>query len=538
MHKVILFGLDGASFNLIQPWVKDGSLPTFARLLKEGAHGVLKSTHPPVTVPAWAAMLTGKNPGRLGYHHFSERKEGSYHFGSVNLRWDEIDPVWKVANDHSKQVCIFNVPTTPIPRYFLNGIFVAGSGPLEIGLGSRYAIPERINKLLEALRYREAMSMPSNLSTPQILGKLQKSAELQCQLATQLLTEETWDLFIFCIFVTDLAEHLCLKYGDKEDNSSELLKIYQTADRWLGEVLNHIPEDCNLMIVSDHGQTASRGIVDLNTWLMENGFLVTKPSRRRWISRSDIYRFLSRWDMYPFYKRLSSIKSLSCIDETLKKKIPWEKNLLQETDWSRTQAYSISSAGIFINLAGREPKGIVGTGEYGQLREKIISSLRNLRSPETGEKIVLRALRREEVYQGEFLEKMPDIVVEWEDGYSNLVSEGIPRRQMISKSEQRFHGGVHTRDGIFIAWGPDIAKGKELDRMWIVSVAPTLLYLLGLPIPSDLDGRVLTEILSNPPEEIPYSPAGNNKKSPQMWKYSPEEDKAILKRLRDLGYAD
>lgn len=538
MNKVILFGLDGTSFNIIQPWVQKGYLPTFARLLKEGVSGVLKSTYPPVTVPAWAAMLTGKNPGRLGYHDFSERKNGSYHFGAVNLRWDEINPVWKVVNDLSKRVCVFNVPTTPIPRYFLNGIFVAGPGPLEIGLKSRYAFPERINKLFKDLRYREAMSLPMNLSIPQILENLQKKAELQCQLAVQLLKEETWDLFIFCLFVTDLAEHLCLEGRDQEDNSSALLKIYQIADRWLGEVLNHIPEECNLMIVSDHGQTASRGIVDLNTLLAENGFLVTKVARRRWISRSDIYRSLSRWDMYPFYKWLSSIKVLSFIDEFMKKIIPWERDLHQETDWSRTQAYSISNGGIFINLAGREPKGVVRPAEYDHLREKLISSLRILRDPETGEQIVLQALPREEVYYGEFLGKMPDIVVEWKDGYSNLVSEGIPRRQMISKSDHRFQGGVHTRDGIFIAWGPDIAKGKELNPMWIASVAPTLLYLLGLPIPSDLDGRVLIQILSNPPEEISVFPAGDNKKSPQMRKYSPEEDKAILKRLRDLGYAD
>lgn len=121
LNKVILFGLDGASFNLIRPWVQKGHLPAFARLFREGTYGVLKSTYPPVTVPAWASMLTGNNPGRLGYCDFSERKNGSYHFGSVNIRWDEINPVWKIVSDLGMRVCVFNVPTTPLPTYPLNG---------------------------------------------------------------------------------------------------------------------------------------------------------------------------------------------------------------------------------------------------------------------------------------------------------------------------------------------------------------------------------------------------------------------------------
>lgn len=535
MHRVILFGLDGASYNVIQPWVEQGHLPAFARLMREGSRGVLKSTYPPVTVPAWAAMLTGKNPGRLGYHDFSERKEGSYHFGAVNLRWDEIGPVWKSASDQGKYVCVFNVPTTPVPSYPLNGIFVAGPGPLELGLGGRWARPERVDRLLRAVDYRKIMSLPVGISVPQMLAHLQHRAEIQCELATRFLREERWDLFMFCLFVTDLAGHLCLGNGDE---LSALLRIYQVADRWLGDLLDHLPEGCNLLVVSDHGQVASRWTVDLNSWLREQGYLVTEQGRRWWLSRHDIYRLVSRWGLFPLYKRLSAHRTLGRLDVALKKRIPWQRRLLEVTDWPRTRAYAISSGGIFVNRRGREPQGWVDEDEYDLSREKVIAALRTLVDPATGKPVVRQALRREEVYRGEFLEKMPDVVVEWEDGYSNLVSEGIPRCEVFSQSANQFHGGVHTRNGILMAWGPDIARGKDIGRARIVSVTPTLLYLLGLPVPAGLDGEVLAGVLR--PES--FSPVRMGPRA-ESGEYSEGdraalEEAAILNRLRQLGYLD
>ena len=552
MQKVILLGLDGASYNVIQPWVDEACLPAFARLLREGSHGVLKSTFPPVTVPAWAAMMTGKNPGRLGYHDFSERKDGSYHFGAVNLRWDEIGPAWKIASDHGKQVCVFNVPTTPVPTYPLNSIFVAGPGPLELGLGGRWARPERVQHQLQAVEYDKAMSMPAGLSAPEILAHLQQQAELQCQLATRFLAEEPWDLFIFCLFVTDLAEHLCL--GTEEQGSpaqsgrareqgsggdvGALLRIYQVADKWLGGVLDNLPEGCNLIVVSDHGQAPARWMLDLNSWLKEQGFLLTKQGRRRWLGRRDIYGLISRWGLFPLYKRLTAYETLSRVDVALKKRIPWERRLLEVTDWPRTQAYSISNGGIFVNRRGREPQGCVAEEEYDLLREKLIAALRTMPDPETGKPVIRRSFRREEVYQGEFLEKMPDVIVDWEEGYSNLVSEGIPRCEVFTPPAHRFHGGVHTRDGILIGWGPDIATGKDIGRARIVSVAPTLLYLLGLPVPTGLDGEVLTGLLR--PESlspIQTGPQGEGG-TPSEGGISPSDEAAILDRLRQWGYLD
>lgn len=537
MNKVILFGLDGASFNIIKPWVEKGYLPAFAHILQEGSSGVLKSTYPPVTVPAWAAMLTGKNPGRLGYHDFSERKNGSYHFGSVNIRWDEIDPVWKIASDLGKRVCIFNVPTTPLATYPLNGVFVAGPGPLELGLGARWAIPESVNNLLKTVDYKNAHNIPQGLSTSQLLMHMKHLAELQCKLATQFLKQEQWDLYIFCLFVTDLAEHICL--GNGRDMSA-LLSIYKIADLWLSNLLENMPKKCNLLIVSDHGQTEGRSFVDLNTWLMNQGFLVTKPNRRRWLSRAGIYNTLSRWKLFPLYKRLTAKKHLAQMDVFLKKCIPWENKLVEITDWSQTQAYSISTSGIFINLQGREPQGFVRTSDYDVLREKIITALQTLTCTETGMKVIRRVHRREEVYRGEFLEKMPDVVIEWEDGYGNIVSEGIPRRDTLHYSKHRFHSGVHTRDGIFMAYGPDIERDKDIGIAQIVDVAPTLLHLMGIPIPNDIDGQVQINILKSISQlrNLPKFLSTNQDNNCEQKVYSPEEENAIKKRLKDLGYLD
>jgi len=108
-----------------------------------------------------------------------------------------------------------------------------------------------------------------------------------------------------------------------------LLKIYQVADRWLGELLGRLGDGCNLVVVSDHGQAPARWMLDLNSWLKEQGFLLTKQGRRRWLGRRDIYGLISGWGLFPLYKRLTAYETLGRVDVALKKRIPWERRLLE-----------------------------------------------------------------------------------------------------------------------------------------------------------------------------------------------------------------
>ena len=542
MNKAILVGLDGASFNIIDPWIEDGSLPTFARLKKDGVHGVLKSTIPSSTVPGWAAMLTGKSPGKLGYCDLSQRIPGSYRIGPTDFRWDAMNPVWHIASDQGRRVCVINVPTTAVPTRSLNGIFIAGRGPL--ATDRQLAVPDRIQKRLEEIGYRDSVALPPGLVGPELMEHLTAIATQQCQLALELLVEENWDFYAFCLFVTDLANHICLGeeipgYQYPERARQDLLRIYQIADRYLGRLLEAMPEGCNVTIASDHGQTTNRWIIDLNQWLLDQGLLRTKQARNvRW-TRQRLLRILRDTGLLPWYKRLTSGKLMRRADQAVRGRVPLENIGSHVTDWSATQAYSINKQGIFVNLEGREPRGMVSAGEYEGVRQRLIDGLNDLRDPETGEKIVQEVWRREEVYSGPYLEKMPDIAIEWRWGYENRITEGQPTGTLFKRPDRRYTGGVHTRDGLFMAYGPDIQPNGDLRVVQILDVAPTLTHLLGLLVPDDIDGQVSLRTLRPLPrlQEVrrmrPTQPVVSEER-----RYSQREEAAIKKRLKDLGYMD
>lgn len=544
MPKAVLVGLDGVSFNIIDPWIEEGFLPTFSRLKQKGTYGVLKSTIPSSTVPGWMAMLTGRGPGRLGYCGLNERVPATYRIGPTDLRWDDIHPVWHLASDQGRRTCVMNVPTAAVPARNMNGIFIAGRGPLATATDRQLALPDRIQEKLREISYRDSVSIPSGLPTPELVRRLTGIADQQCNLASGLFTEEECDLYVFGLFVTDLANHLCLgaeipDYRYPEDARQDLLRLYQVIDRWLQTLLEKMPEGGNLLISSDHGQTTNRWIVDLNQWLLEKGLLGTRQARRAPLTRQRLFRLLRDVGLLPVYRRLTSRAVLRKADQGIRKRVPLEDTGMYETDWTATQAYSIDKQGIFVNLKGREPQGVVSAGTYEDIRQHVIDSLSALRDPETGGRVVQAIWRREEVYVGPHLEKMPDVAIEWCDGYENRITEGQPTGDLFKRPDRRYSGGGHTRDGVFMAYGPDIEPNKDIDVAQIVDIAPTLLHLAGLPVPEDIDGQVLTAALKPIPrlqDVRQIRPSRHDERTPRT--YSRADEEAIKGRLRELGYMD
>jgi len=217
-------------------------------------------------------------------------------------------------------------------------------------------------------------------------------------------------------------------------------------------------------------------------------------------------------------------------------------------DWKKTKAYGFGMYGnIHINLQGREPQGIVKPGkQYEDVRNRIISKLLELRDPNTGDKIVEKVYKREELYHGPFVEKAPDLLIKWKD-YCYYTSNNFEIKKgsyfgtflNIDSSEYK-HVGTHRLNGIFMAMGPVIKKGVQIDNAEIVDLAPTILYFLGQPIPEDMDGRVLNEIfledflVLNPPEFCHVKPGAQR----DITSYSKAEAKKVRERLKALGYIE
>jgi predicted AlkP superfamily phosphohydrolase/phosphomutase len=207
---------------------------------------------------------------------------------------------------------------------------------------------------------------------------------------------------------------------------------------------------------------------------------------------------------------------------------------LRTLDWSRTQAYAglPSEYGIFLNVRGREPAGSVEPAGYEALRTDIIAALRDWRDPRTGRPVMAAVYRREELYRGPFVTNAPDIVFELLPGYK--VSH-MPYRGELLDDVSGQPDGFHEREGIFAMSGPGIQAGAQVARARIEDVLPTLLYALDLPVPDDLDGRVLLDIFGRP---VRFQPVAQAEGQAETRAYSEEEEALLVERLKGLGYLD
>ena len=279
-----------------------------------------------------------------------------------------------------------------------------------------------------------------------------------------------------------------------------------------------------LVLLSDHGFGPLKRHVYLNEWLARQGWLHYNRGRA------------SGWDL------------LRSVGRHVKKWLPgsfvWraKQALFKTLDWSQTWAYAglPTENGIFLNVRDREPAGIVERGkEYERIREEIIAALREWRDPWTGSPVAVRVYRREEVYKGPYTECAPDIVFELQRGYR--VSEWKARGQVLEDASQ-WGWGIHEREGILVISGPGVKPGARLKGVDIQDVLPTLLYALGLPIPRDIDGRVLSEVFTSSwcsTYPIRYQPVPRRGKERRVGaSYSFEDEKLVADRLRGLGYLE
>ncbi|RME85749.1 MAG: hypothetical protein D6775_01985 [Caldilineae bacterium] len=211
-------------------------------------------------------------------------------------------------------------------------------------------------------------------------------------------------------------------------------------------------------------------------------------------------------------------------------------------DWQRSRAYARRGIGaLYVNLKGREPQGIVEPGaEYEALREHIMEALRNLRDPETGEPLVAEVNRGEELFHGPYMDDAPDIVFRPRNMHDRFIL-GFATDPFVRPARKRENAyveyGYHTRRGVLIAAGPGIRSGTQIEGAHIYDIAPTVLHLLGLPVPLDMDGRVLLEFQENP-QEVRYAEPVKEAITQDVAALSEDERQDIEARLRALGYLE
>jgi predicted AlkP superfamily phosphohydrolase/phosphomutase len=561
MGKVLLLGLDGATFDLIHPWVRAGQLPHFARLMRQGLTGKLRSTVPAMSPPAWNSFMTGKNPGKHGIFDFTERQEQSYTTRFVNATCREASTLWQYLSAAGKRVAVLSVPFT-YPPETINGVMVSGmDAPGVAGLVDRRATfpPELCDEIQAQVGvYPMGPNLFAYTDAGDMLAASLRTMEQKAKAALYLYQKEAWDCFVFVLGETDAASHRLWRFCDPlsplkgtqtpdAQITNALLTIYRKADEILGALLQLASPDTTVIVMSDHGNGGnSDTAVYVNCWLERQGMLRFKPfngvvqTSLQWAKRFGL-RVLPPYLKRRIY-RLTNIPNRM---ESLARFVA--------LDWTQTQAYSEETPycpSIWLNLKGREPAGTVEPAAYEQVRDQLIEQLGAWRDPYTNQEMVRRVWKREELYSGAYVTRAPDLIIEWnlDRGYSYLFrpstrTRRCPVQKLPPQEVSQVKSGDHRDEGIFLARGSNLRDSMEVTAAEVVDLTPTILYTLGLPIPTDMDGRVLTEMFqkayltSHPVRYAPVSTADTAATSRRQ-DYSDEEEAALRSRLRGLGYID
>jgi predicted AlkP superfamily phosphohydrolase/phosphomutase len=550
--KVLVVGLDAATFDLILPWVEAGVLPTLRRLISEGVHARLRSTLPALTPPGWTSAATGRNPGKHNVFNFYRGRAGGLQPAPVTPGDLRSPRVWDIAAQHGLKSIVLRMPLTYPPQESV-GVMVSG---IMTPKGTEdFVAPASLKATLEARIPRYRMEVDAENLRQGDLDTFRADAfdlqRVQTEEALHLLRHTDWDLCWVMSHTLDKLQHFFWRYMDPRHPAypgpgpyEHTIRDFHVAfDQALARYLQAVPKDTHVILLSDHGSAPLHTYFCVMNWLANERFLTLhgEGAARRGLAAMGV-------DARALVRRLKRVGLgwvPKLVPAALKGQVPQAMSsfskIASRIDWSRTRAYcpSAPGSGLWVNLKGREPEGIVAPGaEY----ERVIAELRQrllaYRDPKTGEPVVTAVHRREDIYHGPHAVGGPDLLVE--TGRTVCMIEGLGRSPLVPAGrapEERT--GNHARDGIFVAYGPDVRRGETLATRAIEDVTPTVLYLLGLPVDADMDGAVLVDALR--PERLAAQPIAVNPEPYALPKadgftYSEDDEQRIQDMLEGLGY--
>lgn len=552
--RVLVIGLDGATYDLMQPWIDAGLMPTMARLQAEGAWGPLRTVAPPITAPAWTSFKTGMNPARHGVFEFMYRVEGSYTLTPVNARRCGARALWDLLGDAGQRVVVVNVPMTypphPVNGSMITGLFTPRGGNV---WDVDFTYPPELRETLRQ-RYGRYVVHPTEVyargQMDRMLQELSFALERRTDVMLDLLEEEQPDFAMVVYNGTDKIGHAlwhCLDPqhpfhdpAEADQVGSAVPDYFQAVDRTLARVLDAVGDDTYVALMSDHGMGPIYRFVYLNNWLLEEGYLRLRSDLPTRLKKIAFRLGITPINVYDGLVKLGLARLRTKVNFAPRERLLSRFFLsLSNVDWSQTRAYSLGNIGqIYLNVRGREPEGIVERGaEYEAVREEIIAGLRQLRDPETGTPIMTEIYRREELYDGPYMDEAPDIIMlPHKLEYQAAGTSAFMHNHVLGLP--RGNSGGHRMDGIWLLKGPGVQSGVRLEGAQITDLAPTLLHIHGLPVPEDMDGQVLHQAfeagsaLDHPARRESNAWVGRGGDG----QYSAEEEEEIYQRLADLGY--
>lgn len=477
----VVLGLDGGCFELIQPWIDDGTLPTFSRLTEEGAAADMQSCLPPVTCPNWQCYATGTNPGKLGVFWWEAVDEDEQRIENRSAAGDfDGTHYWHLLDG---DVAVINLPTS-YPPSKIDGIHVAG-GPGAEQTG--YTYPESLEAELEEKYdytvHPEKMSLLSgddldNECVPEIYDLIDSRFDV---LEDELESDE-YKLIHVTVFYLNVLQHF---YWDMDVVKQAWEKIDERIDRLL-----EMDEFEHFFVMSDHGSNEVRTTFRINTWLEQQGYLQTESSVSDYLHKAGITQervrpVLAKLGVEWWARRL--------LPERVQMMLPDEEGSVDKSakgeviDWERSQAVASGQGPVYV-LADN-PK------ERERIVDDLITDLVEL-NDEDGNRVLDQVLRGEDIYNGPYVERGPDVVL---DQAAGVHIEGKIGNDEVFGAPNKWRG-ENKDTGMFIGYGPDIDETATLPDMHILDIAPTVLHLHGEGVPEVMDGGVRYDLFDSESE--------------------------------------
>ncbi len=453
-RKLMVLGLDCAPPEIVLD--RRQELPVLNRMIAGGRHGRMRSSDPPITIPAWMVMATGKDAGRLGIYGFRHRNGYTYDKMWIANSLSVKEPaVWDLVGAAGGQSLLVSVPPSYPPKPIAGSMIGCFITP---GADKEYTYPAGLKAEIEA----EFGAYPFDVvfrtdDRDQILQAIYDMTAKRFEIMIKLAKSKPWDLFWFVEIGVDRIQHAFWKYHDPAHHKFEpgnkyeraIMDYYKFLDGRIGALLEVVPDDTVLLAVSDHGAKRMKGAFCVNEWLIEQGDLVLKEPPRRGAS----------------------------IEKT-------------PIDWSRTKAWGWGGyyARIFLNVEGREPQGVIPAEAYEAERDALADRLRRIRGPQ-GETWATRVIKPNEYYP-ELRGDYPDLMVYFDDLFWRSAGTLGWGSMYLDENDTGPDDAVHAQDGMYVLYDPADRTSVRRD-MDILDLAPTILTRMGLRVPADMRGRAV-----------------------------------------------
>ncbi len=454
-QRVLVIGLDSVPPELLFERYLP-LMPNIQKLLKRSVHGTLRSVDPPITVPAWAVMFSGMDPGSLGVYGFRHRRPGTYWDTYIPTSRTILQPmVWDRLGRAGKRVCIIGMPPG-YPPPAVNGVYI--SDFLTPPSAKDYVHPASLKEEVDRVSGGYEFDVTFRADDRDRIGdQLFEMTRKHFAVARHLWAKEPWDFFALHEIGPDRIHHTFWKFFDEQHPRYEpqpkfrklVEDYYRLMDEEIGKFLALVPDDVRIFIVSDHGSQAMKGCFCINDWLIQKGYLTLKGPRP-------------------------------------KAGTPLEKAAI---DWSKTKAWGSGGyyARIFYNLRGREPEGIIAPADLPAFEAQLTRDLQAVRSPD-GVSLDADVRVPAQVYR-EVRGDSPDLMVyfgnvAWRSagtlGYDTL---------FLAENDTGPDDSVHSFDGVYLVTDPAEGAGTKGPTEKLIDIGPTILGLMGQPVPADLQGR-------------------------------------------------